>query len=197
MVANGNDVQAFDRLSELKAFDATKIGVKGLVEAGVTEIPRIFHNNNPDDYPRHEPGSGDHPDEFSIPVIDLAGLMSPEEPALRREIVQKLGEASEKWGFFQIVNHGIPESVLEELKAGVHRFHEQDPETRRSFYNRDPAVMVGYNSNFDLYTGSFTNWRDTFFCVLAPNRPNPQDLPAVCRYNIRHNIIDMKTKIII
>ncbi len=28
--------------SEPKAFDDTKVGVKGLVDAGVTKIPRIF-----------------------------------------------------------------------------------------------------------------------------------------------------------
>ncbi|KAK3043433.1 hypothetical protein RJ639_002012 [Escallonia herrerae] len=35
---------AGDRLQELKAFDESKAGVKGLVNAGVTKIPRIFSN---------------------------------------------------------------------------------------------------------------------------------------------------------
>ncbi|GLU08144.1 hypothetical protein SLE2022_250690 [Rubroshorea leprosula] len=33
---------AYDRSSELKAFDETKGGVKGLVDSGLTTIPRIF-----------------------------------------------------------------------------------------------------------------------------------------------------------
>ncbi|KAK9107588.1 hypothetical protein Syun_023599 [Stephania yunnanensis] len=33
-----------ERREELKAFDDTKAGVKGLVDAGVTKIPRIFIN---------------------------------------------------------------------------------------------------------------------------------------------------------
>ncbi|KAM7462959.1 hypothetical protein LguiA_031080 [Lonicera macranthoides] len=33
----------YDRTSELKAFDETKAGVKGLVDAGITQVPRIFH----------------------------------------------------------------------------------------------------------------------------------------------------------
>jgi hypothetical protein len=32
----------YDRMSELKAFDESKAGVKGLADAGVTKIPRIF-----------------------------------------------------------------------------------------------------------------------------------------------------------
>ncbi|CAI0420661.1 unnamed protein product [Linum tenue] len=30
-------------LAELKHFDETKAGVKGLADAGITELPRIFH----------------------------------------------------------------------------------------------------------------------------------------------------------
>ncbi|WMV25366.1 hypothetical protein MTR67_018751 [Solanum verrucosum] len=32
----------YDKMSELKAFDDTKAGVKGLVNAGITKIPQIF-----------------------------------------------------------------------------------------------------------------------------------------------------------
>ncbi|KAI4317996.1 hypothetical protein L6164_025812 [Bauhinia variegata] len=38
-----------------------------------------------------------------------------------------------------------------------------------------------YNSNFDLYSPTPLNWRDTFLCYLAPNPPRREDLPQVCR----------------
>ncbi|KAJ0093135.1 hypothetical protein Patl1_25166 [Pistacia atlantica] len=34
----------YDRANELKAFDDSKVGVKGLVDAGIVKIPRIFYN---------------------------------------------------------------------------------------------------------------------------------------------------------
>nr|GMC75211.1 1-aminocyclopropane-1-carboxylate oxidase homolog 1-like [Ipomoea batatas] len=34
--------ETYDRQSELKAFDETKAGVKGLVDAGITKLPAIF-----------------------------------------------------------------------------------------------------------------------------------------------------------
>ena len=37
----------YDRLSELKAFDDTKAGGKGLVDAGVTTVPAIFRTPPP------------------------------------------------------------------------------------------------------------------------------------------------------
>ena len=38
-------IAAFERISELKAFDETKTGVKGLADAGITQLPRIFHDS--------------------------------------------------------------------------------------------------------------------------------------------------------
>ncbi|XP_062109298.1 1-aminocyclopropane-1-carboxylate oxidase homolog 1-like [Humulus lupulus] len=168
----------YDRLSELKAFDETKAGVKGLVDGGITEIPRIFHH--------HPIVSNDHVTEknsvsATIPVIDLKGANT--EDHRREAIAKKIGEALEKWGFFQIINHGITEIVMEEMINGVRRFHEQDTEEKKKLYTRELTKPFVYNSNFDLYsTGTTsTNWRDTFVCRMAPNSPDPQHLPPVCR----------------
>ncbi|KAM5553407.1 hypothetical protein ABKV19_025559 [Rosa sericea] len=179
MVAtNRNEVQTnYDRKTELKAFDDTKEGVKGLVDAGVTEIPRIFHHP-PDEYSIHD-FSDPEETQYSIPVIDLEGLF---DSTKQKEIVAKVGDASETWGFFQIVNHGIPVDVLEEIKNGVRRFYEQDTEVKKELYGRDHVRNpVLYNSNFDLYSAPATNWRDTFLCYMAPTPTKAEDLPEVCR----------------
>ncbi|KAM5553105.1 1-aminocyclopropane-1-carboxylate oxidase [Rosa sericea] len=179
MVAtNRNDVPTnYDRKHELKAFDDTKEGVKGLVDAGITEIPRIFYNP-PEECSIHNTSDSEEV-RFSIPVIDLEGLF---DPTKRKEIVAAVGEASETWGFFQISNHGIPFDVLEEIKDGVRGFYEQDTEMKKQFYTRDHSSgPVVYNSNFDLYSGPVTNWRDTFLCCMAPTPPKTEDLPEVCR----------------
>ncbi|XP_041007394.1 1-aminocyclopropane-1-carboxylate oxidase homolog 1-like isoform X2 [Juglans microcarpa x Juglans regia] len=168
----------YDRASELKAFDDTKAGVKGLVDAGVTEIPRIFHL--PPEYNFDNNSVSDHDNLFSlIPVIDLEGI--EKDVTKRKEVVEAVRDASETWGFFQVVNHGIPVGVLEEMKEAVRRFHEQDTEIKKEFYTRDPMKPVLYNTNFDLYSAPSTNWRDTFACSMAPNPPNSEQLPAPCR----------------
>ncbi|CAL1396424.1 unnamed protein product [Linum trigynum] len=171
---------AYDRLAELKAFDETKAGVKGLVDAGVTQIPRIFQAppHLLDSVDRASPVSPDDPN-FSFPIIDLEG--ADRDPAKRKQIVEKIRDASANWGFFQVVNHGIPETVLEEMKAGVHRFYEQDVELKKQFYTRDNKRKIVHNSNFDLYSGAFTNWRDTTLYRMAPDPPAPEELPACCR----------------
>ncbi|XP_048332878.2 1-aminocyclopropane-1-carboxylate oxidase homolog 1-like [Ziziphus jujuba] len=178
---NYSKAEYYDRASDVKAFDETKAGVKGLVDAGVTEIPRIFHHpHNNEEQQFYESSVHEGGDtQFSIPVIDLRGVS--DDSFRRKEIVERVREASETWGFFQFVNHGIPTNVMEEMREGVRRFYEQDTEVKKQFYTRDPLRPVVYNSNFDLYKAPSTNWRDTFLCPVAPNTPNPQDLPEVCR----------------
>ncbi|KAL0457020.1 UNVERIFIED_CONTAM: Deacetoxyvindoline 4-hydroxylase [Sesamum latifolium] len=167
-------VHAYDRLSELKAFDDSKSGVKGLVDAGVMKVPRIFIDDND--------MSGSDPCNFNseviFPVIDLSGM---HDAANRAGIVSRVKEACEKWGFFQIINHELPVSVMDEMIAGVRRFHEQDDEVKKKYYGRDVTKKFQYNSNFDLYKTRAAMWRDSITCVMAPHPPDPQELPDVCR----------------
>ena len=148
------------RLSQLKAFDDTKAGVKGLVDAGVATVPPIF---------RHPPDPHDASASATttIPVVDLG-----------RPDLGLLRAAAETVGFFQVVNHGVPAELLAETLAAVRRFNEEPAEARRPYYTRDPARRVRYHSNFDLFQSPAANWRDTLFLEMpAP----PEEMPPQCR----------------
>ncbi|RID40352.1 hypothetical protein BRARA_J00405 [Brassica rapa] len=154
-------IAAFERISELKAFDETKTGVKGLADAGITQLPRIFH---------------DSPSNLANPKPIL------EDETKRKNTVDGIRDAAEKWGFFQVVNHGVSLDLLEKMKDGVRGFNEQAPVImKKQYYSRDFRREFVYTSNFDLYTSSAASWRDTFSCYMAPNPPKPQDLPEICR----------------
>ncbi|XP_059650891.1 1-aminocyclopropane-1-carboxylate oxidase homolog 1-like [Cornus florida] len=161
---------SYDRNTELKAFDDTKAGVKGLVDAGLTKIPPIFIQK-----PHTQLGDNS---KYSIPVIDLEGVSR--DATKRRETIGEIMEAAEKWGFFQVVNHGIPVSVLDEMIDGICRFHEQDVVEKKKFYTRDVKKKVLYMSNFLLYSSPAADWKDTFYCAMAPHPPDRNELPAVC-----------------
>ncbi|KAL8263584.1 hypothetical protein R6Q59_021714 [Mikania micrantha] len=166
----------FDRKAELRAFDETRAGVKGLVDAGITEVPRIFRLASPENLIVSEQQR-----ELILPTIDLEGMN--EDPIRRKEVVGKVKDALESWGFFQIVNHGIPIEIMEGVKKEVTGFFEQDDEAKKRLYSRDMrgSSRLKYNSNFDLYAAPVTNWRDTFFCTMAPVPPKPHELPPTCR----------------
>ena len=140
--------------------------MKGLVDAGLTKIPWMFIEE------RQTTGMitwGSTESPESVPVIDFKDM--DKDAAVRTEIIKKVGEACEKWGFYQVVNHGIPESVLNGIIDGIRRFHEQDAETKKEWYSRDPQKKVKFNSNFDLYQSRMANWGDTLGCMMAPNPP--------------------------
>lgn len=161
--------------SEIKAFDDTKLGVKGLVDAGLTKIPRIFIH--PQHYLQdHSAGDASH---SAIPIIDLQGVETG--AVLRAEAVDKIQHAGQKWGFFQIVNHGIPKTDMEEVLAGIRKFHEQDSEVKKGFYTRDVKKKVLFLSNFDLFQAPTACWRDTLAVLLDSTTPDTDSLPTVCR----------------
>ncbi|XP_008438548.1 1-aminocyclopropane-1-carboxylate oxidase homolog 1-like [Cucumis melo] len=166
----------YHRPTDLRAFDDTKAGVKGLVDAGITEIPRIFYRPPPENY---DSDNISPETQVQIPVIDLDQINK--NPLKRKDTIDRVREASEKLGFFQLINHGIPTNVLEEMKDAVRRFNEQETESKKQYYTRDPTKPLIYNSNFDLYSAAITNWRDSFGYISAPSPHNPQDLPEICR----------------
>ncbi|TVU12116.1 hypothetical protein EJB05_45743, partial [Eragrostis curvula] len=124
-----------DRRRELQAFDDTRAGVKGLVDAGITSISSIFH---------HPPDLLDSvsatDDAVSIPVIDLSA-------APREEVVARVKAAAETAGFFQVVNHGVAGDVMAGMLAAVRRFNEEPTEAKMLYYTRDRAHKVRFNSN--------------------------------------------------
>jgi isopenicillin N synthase-like dioxygenase len=178
-----NIAPSFDRASELKAFDETKTGVKGLVDSGISQIPRIFHHSsvklaNP------EPVSSDLLHLKTIPTIDLGGRVFEDE-LKHKNAIEKIKEAAEKWGFFQVINHGVSLELLEKMKDGVRGFHEQSPEVRKDFYSRDLTRKFQYSSNFDLYSSPAANWRDTVACTMDPDPSTrySRDLDVTIEYS--------------
>ncbi|XP_059463301.1 1-aminocyclopropane-1-carboxylate oxidase homolog 4-like [Corylus avellana] len=163
----------YDRKKELKEFDESKIGVKGLSDSGITSIPRFFV----------------HPPETlsdlkssstcaSIPVIDLSGVNSA---AHRRKIVEQVKEAAATWGFFQVINHGAPVPAMEETINAIKTFHEQPHEVKSKYYKRSERQEVLYASNNDLYRANAAAWHDYLQVWMAPTPPKVEDIPEVCR----------------
>ncbi|XP_022138845.1 1-aminocyclopropane-1-carboxylate oxidase homolog 1-like [Momordica charantia] len=168
----------YDRQRDLKALDGSKLGVKGLVDLGFTKVPRIFihQNRNSSDPPPSDDSN------FTIPIIDLQA--AAQNPQSRAAVIDQIRDACENWGFFQVLNHGVPSEVAAEMLDGIRRFHEQDGEQKRNLYSRDYTKKVLYNTNFDLFQAAATNWRDTITCVIAPRGARPEEVPLICRDSV-------------
>ncbi|GJT65317.1 2-oxoglutarate (2OG) and Fe(II)-dependent oxygenase superfamily protein [Tanacetum coccineum] len=109
----------YERRAELKAFDDTKTGVKGLVDAGIIHIPRMFLVPTPQN---EKISIQTSLSKTCLPTINLKGIN--ENMMRRKEVIKEVKDALETWGFFQMVNHGIPDILLEEMKKGVKAFFD-------------------------------------------------------------------------
>ncbi|KAM0952770.1 putative oxoglutarate/iron-dependent dioxygenase, non-heme dioxygenase domain-containing protein [Dioscorea sansibarensis] len=154
------------RVTALKEFDDTKTGVKGLVDSGIASVPAIFHHPNI----CFSISSATH---LSIPTVDLS---------LPRPIaVDLVRSACRDWGFFQLVNHGIPLSTIENTISAVRSFHELPAAIRSQHYSRVHGAPVRYFSNTDLFLSSAATWKDTLKVSFGPVRPELDQIPEVCR----------------
>ncbi|PSS33776.1 1-aminocyclopropane-1-carboxylate oxidase [Actinidia chinensis var. chinensis] len=161
-----------ERREELKAFDDSKAGVKGLIDAGVVKVPKIFIR--PPDELAEELKSVQI--GLQVPVIDLSGIDR------RGKVVGEVRFASVKWGVFQVVNHGIPLSVQDKVIDGTRMFHEQDPDVKKTFYTRDKKNRVRFESNYDLYQSRAANWRDTLNKFMrTSDQLDPDEIHTTCR----------------
>ncbi|KAM1608242.1 hypothetical protein ACFX13_020848 [Malus domestica] len=166
----------YDRAKEIKQFDSSKLGVKGLVDSGLTSIPRFFIHR-PESLP--DPRHHTKPD-IPIPTIDLADLHTHR----RSSIVDQISRACRTFGFFQITNHGIPSVILDRTIAAIRAFHEQPTELKARFYRREMGTGVSYFSNLDLYSSKAASWRDTLQMRLGPIPPVPEEVPEICRVDV-------------
>ncbi|KAM1406905.1 hypothetical protein ACFXTH_001525 [Malus domestica] len=147
---SGNSINQ-DLLQQLKAFDKSRAGVKRIVDKRIIKIPPIFIRPSKD-------STGDNPSSrqptqayFSIPIIDLADTVGRHDDVVTR--VQRAAETL----FFQVVSHGIPQRVLDEMLEEARGFHEQPREVKAKYYNRELMRKVKFGSNFDLYQSRFAN----------------------------------------
>ncbi|XP_039168055.1 1-aminocyclopropane-1-carboxylate oxidase homolog 4-like [Eucalyptus grandis] len=174
--------QALDRAQEVKQFDESKLGVKGLVDSGLTSIPSLFIHP-PETLSSLKPAQPRPGSIHSIPIIDLSGWDSCRRPS----IIEEVGRVSRELGFFQVVNHGVPTEVMDRTIAAVKAFNEQPVEAKARIYRREMAgemdTGVAFFSNVDLFHSKAASWRDTLQLRLEP-KPDMAEMPEVCKNEV-------------
>ncbi|KAJ6312720.1 hypothetical protein OIU77_014279 [Salix suchowensis] len=178
MAATINDTtnQEYDRSKEVRQFDDSKIGVKGLIDSGITSIPKFFIHSAETLSDLKPKRSSRLPDSESnlIPTIDISGL---EDSNRRSAVVDKVGRACREFGFFQVVNHGVPLEVLDRTIGAIKGFHELPTEEKMRWYRREMGTGVSFLSNVDLFHSKAASWRDTLQMTLGPNLPELEEIP--------------------
>lgn len=82
----------------------------------------------------------------AIPVIDAGGVVHGAASEDAQASVQAIAKACREWGFFQIVNHGIPQELLDEVWGQTRRFFAA-PQDYKSALLRTRENPWGYYNN--------------------------------------------------
>uniref|UniRef100_A0A0A9BFT8 Fe2OG dioxygenase domain-containing protein n=1 Tax=Arundo donax TaxID=35708 RepID=A0A0A9BFT8_ARUDO len=109
-------------------------------------------------------------DATSVPVVDLGRLL---DPKLGEKEAAKLRSACENWGFFQVVNHGVPDKVIDAVKEDLKGFFQLPLAEKRAFA-QEPGGIEGYGQAFVVSEEQKLDWADMYFLSTQP--PEYRDL---------------------
>ncbi|GMH13044.1 hypothetical protein Nepgr_014885 [Nepenthes gracilis] len=145
-------------------------GVRGLAEMGLQSVPNQYVQ------PVEEriDGAKVVSDE-SIPIIDVSSWDDP-------TVTDSICVASRKYGFFQIINHGIPTEVLEKVQAAAHRFFEMPMEDKIK-YKRDLAASgtAKLGTSFSPGKEKVMEWKDYLSLQYFTEGIAAVDWPPICK----------------
>ncbi|XP_043707906.1 2-oxoglutarate-dependent dioxygenase 19-like isoform X2 [Telopea speciosissima] len=145
--------------------------VKELVESNtlITSIPSnyIFSTNLSDDQVVTE----------ELPIIDFS-LLTSGSPDQRSKIVHELGKACQDWGFFMVINHGVPENLREEMLNACQRFFDLTEEEKREYAGKHVTDPIRCGTSFNASVEKVFFWRDFLKVFVHPEFHSPGKPPG-------------------
>ncbi|CAK9236584.1 unnamed protein product [Sphagnum troendelagicum] len=161
---------------QFKTFDQPKN--EDLAASGIREVPAVFKlpsqiqdscsscssSNSSDD--ENNGTAGIH-EENSVAVIDLSDLLH-QDSERRASVVVNIRSALEEWGFFQVVNHGVPTALMDEILRVYKLFFELPLEEKTKYYTTDPNPTFRFGVGRITPSPSAQNWKD--FAIVRPGR---------------------------
>ncbi|KAJ7967408.1 2-oxoglutarate and fe-dependent oxygenase-like protein [Quillaja saponaria] len=115
-----------------------------------------------------------------IPLIDLSPINYHEEdtvsdPYAIKGLVEEIGRACKEWGFFQVINHGVPLDKRQRIEAAARNFFALSLEEKKKV-RRDEINVLGY---FEAeHTKNVRDWKEIYdFNVQEPTYIPPSVEP--------------------
>ncbi|CAI9106609.1 OLC1v1005803C1 [Oldenlandia corymbosa var. corymbosa] len=154
-------------------------GVKGLVDSGIKNVPEKYIQPSSERINKIV-GSQNSSSGLQqcISPIDLSLLDGPNHD----EVVKAIVNASERIGFFQVVNHGIPADLLESLKQAAHQFFTQPPDEKAIYLpGEGRSRLVKYGTSFSPEKEKALEWKDYLNMVYTNDAEALEHWPNQCK----------------
>ncbi|OIS98480.1 PREDICTED: feruloyl CoA ortho-hydroxylase 1-like [Nicotiana attenuata] len=145
-------------------------GVKGLSDMGIQSLPVQYIQPLEERITTSTVITDD-----SIPIIDASNWNDP-------KVADQICMAAQNWGFFQIINHGVPIEVLDNIKETSHRFFSL-PAEEKKMYSKENSISsnVRYGTSFTPEAEKTLGWRDYLSLVHVSDDEAAEFWPPSCR----------------
>ncbi|GLJ26364.1 hypothetical protein SUGI_0507890 [Cryptomeria japonica] len=124
------------------------MGLQNDVNAGLDIDPAFIVS--PEDRPKIGNNISNSPADEQVPVIDLNNIET---------VTSEIHRACKDWGFFQVINHGVPRQLIHTLQFQAAEFFSL-PIQEKSKVRRDFSNPFGYYDN--ELTKNVRDWKQVF-----------------------------------
>ncbi|XP_021657503.2 flavanone 3-dioxygenase 3 [Hevea brasiliensis] len=88
----------------------------------------------------------DYPIQLSsAPFIDFSILLN-QDSRIKNDVIKEIGKACQDFGFFSIINHGIGESLIEDVMDANSRFFDMPIEEKKELLSNDVYKPVRFET---------------------------------------------------
>ncbi|EFJ15003.1 2-oxoglutarate-iron(II)-dependent oxygenase [Selaginella moellendorffii] len=146
------------------AYDPTSPfkGVKDLVDHNVLSLPSAYIKPFEKRHNPQEVFEG-----IDLPRVDLQSKTAMED----------IKFACEEWGFFELINHGVPEDVIEDMVKNTHTFFNLSTTEKMKYFSEDVFNPMRFCTSLTPSKESYLDWHDHlqhwFKCDNLNNHPYP------------------------
>ncbi|KAM6567966.1 hypothetical protein CsatA_027094 [Cannabis sativa] len=98
-----------------------------------------------------------------IPVINFQNLFLADD----QSELSNLHSACKDWGFFQLVNHGISDSLIEKVKKGIEELFNLPVEEKKKLCQL-PGDIEGFGQSFVFTEEQKLDWNDYLLIFTLP-----------------------------
>ncbi|XP_060174392.1 2-oxoglutarate-dependent dioxygenase 21, chloroplastic-like [Lycium barbarum] len=120
-------------------------------EKGMSHVPKCYMVSS------SQRPNLNNPEVARVPLVDLAGMNDDSER--RSIIIQDIAEACRRNGFFQVINHGISQEILDAAISAAFGFFDLPTEDKEKFMSNDVFKPVRYGTSLRDGEDKVQFWR--------------------------------------
>ncbi|XP_060672905.1 flavanone 3-dioxygenase 3-like [Ziziphus jujuba] len=124
-----------------------------LSQLGDSHVPQRYvlpPSQRPNPTPKYCPST-------NLPIIDLSSL---QHPSLRSNVIHEIRMACKELGFFQVINHGVPQSVINHALEAATEFFNLPIDEKMLLFSDDIHEPVRYGTSLNHVVDQVYFWRD-------------------------------------